>query len=103
MKGIAAKGAEVANNTPFDNYEANLNIQLIERSFQELSRLIQNTPEITQEYVENAIKPILDGIENLSDDMQEIKKLLAPKTKIKKDTLPLRDPVSKDLLISKGS
>jgi hypothetical protein len=45
----------------------------------------------------------LDGIENLSDDMQEIKKLLAPKTKIKKDTLPLRDPVSKDLLISKGS
>lgn len=49
MKGIAAKGAEVANNTPFDDYEANLNIQLIERSFQELSRLIQNTPEITQE------------------------------------------------------
>ena len=48
MKEIAAKRAEVVDQTPFDDYETNLNIQLIERRFQKLSILIQNNPEITR-------------------------------------------------------
>jgi len=94
---LAAKKSEVVNNTPFDNYEDNIALKLIDQRIKELYLLILNNPEVTREVVEETITPIRDDLEEINEGIQEIKKIITPKQKIKRDVLPLRDPVRKDL------
>lgn len=91
---LAIYKAEVVENTPFDLYENNIALKMIDKRIQELYLLVANNPEITREYVENAIEPLR---EELEEGIEEIKQLVSPKPKRKKDVLPLRDPLSKDL------
>ena len=98
---IQQMAAEVVSETPFDDYETNLKHKLNEKRFQELVALIQRNPEITKEYVESAVQPIRDDIEEIREEVnqgiEDIKDLLTRKPKSKRNALPLRDPVRKDL------
>jgi hypothetical protein len=54
---IAAKHAEVVDKTPFD-YENNLALKVIDERLQSIYGLIQTNPEVTRQYVEEAILPM---------------------------------------------
>jgi len=91
---IAAKRAEVVNKTPFDLYEDNLALKVIDERLKDMYSLIQSNPEVTRQYVEEAILPIQDMLEIMDDKLN----VLLPKRKKKPNTLPLRDPVHTELL-----
>jgi integrase len=55
--------------------------------------LIQSNPEVTRQYVEEAILPIQDMLEGMDDKLNA----LLPKQKRDRNTLPLRDPVYTEL------
>ena len=90
---IAAKRAEVVEKTPFDIYEDNLALKVIDDRLISIYRLIQSNPEITRQYVEEAILPIQDMLEVMDEKLN----LLLPKSKKDRNTLPLRDPVNTEL------
>lgn len=90
---IAAKKAEIVEKTPFDFYEDNLALQVIDERLQSIYGLIRSNPELTREYVEEAILPIQDKLE----DMDQKLNILLPKRRKKRVILPLRDPVSTQL------
>ena len=56
--------------------------------------LIQSNPEVTRQYVEEAILPIQDMLESLDEKIN----ILLPKQRKEKTILPLRDPINTDLL-----
>ena len=93
LEELAAKKAEVVDKTPFDNFEDNLAIKLIDQRLQDLYALVQSNPEQVREYVEDAIEPIIDGIEELNRKVDQ----LLPKTKTNRDIQPLRDPLDLNL------
>jgi integrase len=97
LEELSARQAEVVNDTPFDDYENNLAFKIIDQRIKELYALILNNPEITREYVQDTIQPILEEIEEVNEGIQEIKQMLIPKRKKHKNVLQLRDPVRKDL------
>ena len=86
---IAAKRTEVVEKTPFDLYEDNLALKIIDERLKDMYSLIQSNPEVTRQYVEEAILPIQDMLENMDDKLN----LLLPKRRKDRNTLPLRDPV----------
>ena len=98
---LSAKQAEVVSKTPFDHYEDNVALKVIDQRISELYQLVLQNPEITREYVENAIEPLREELQEASQELtegiEEIKRLVSPKLKSKRDVLPLRDPISKDL------
>lgn len=98
---LATKKTEVVDKTPFDDYESNIALKMIDQRITELYQLIAQKPEIRREYVENAIEPLREDLQEVSqklnEGIEEIKKLISPKSKIKRDILPLRDPLSRDL------
>jgi hypothetical protein len=49
---IAAKRAEVVDKTPFDFYEDNLALKVIDERLKDVYSLIQSNPDITRQYVE---------------------------------------------------
>ena len=93
LEEIAAKRAEVVEKTPFDLYDDNLVLQIIDDRLQAIYTLIQSNPDITREYVEEAILPIQDMLENMDEKIN----LLLPKQKKQRSILPLRDPVYTEL------
>lgn len=90
---IAAKRAEVVNKTPFDFYEDNLALKIIDERLKDLHSLIQSNPDITRQYVEEAILPIQDMLESMDDKLN----ILLPKKRKERNILPLRDPVYTEL------
>ena len=93
LREISSKKAEIVDQTPFDLFEDNLALQVIEERLQSIYSLIESNPDLTREYVEEAILPIQDQLENIE---QKINKLLPQKPK-KRTILALRDPVYADL------
>lgn len=104
MEEYAAKKAELVDNTPFDDFETNLALELIDKRLMELYDLIQNNPLVIQKYVEDAIEPTNENIQKLQEKFREKMEILNKKIdrllpKVKKDfqTQPLRDPVNTNL------
>ena len=93
LREISSKKAEIVDQTPFDLFEDNLALQVIEERLQSIYSLIESNPDLTREYVEEAILPIQDQLNNIE---QKINQLLPEKRK-KRNILPLRDPVYADL------
>ena len=90
---IAAKRAEIVDKTPFDTYDDNLALKVIDDRLKSIYGLILNNPEITRQYVEEAILPIQDMLESMDEKLN----ILLPKRKKDRNTLPLRDPVNTEL------
>ena len=90
---IAAKRSEIVEKTPFDTYDDNLALKVIDDRLNTIYGLIQTNPELTREYVEEAILPIQDMLESLDEKIN----LLLPKKKKESFILPLRDPVNTEL------
>lgn len=93
LEEINSKKAEIVDQTPFDLFEDNLALQVIEERLQSIYSLIESNPDLTREYVEEAILSIEDQFDNIE---QKINQLLPQKPK-KRTILPLRDPVYTDL------
>ena len=90
---IAIKRAELVDKTPFDDYESNLAIQVIDDRLKSIYGLILKNPELTRQYVEEAILPVQDMLESMDEKLN----ILLPKRKKERNILPLRDPVSAEL------
>ena len=90
---IAHKRSEIVDKTPFDTYDDNLALQVIDDRLNAIYSLIQSNPEITREYVEEAILPIQDMIESIDEKIN----ILLPQKKKERFILPLRDPINTEL------
>lgn len=88
-----ARRAEIVDKTPFDSYEDNLAIKIINDQLKAIYGLIQSNPDITREYVEESLLPIQDSLDNIEEKVN----LLLPKRKKQRNILPLRDPINMDL------
>jgi integrase/transposase InsO family protein len=93
LNEIAAKKAELVNKTPFDDFDNNLVLKIIDQRLGEIYSLIANNSVITKEYVEEAIQPVEESLEELHF---KIDKLL-PKQKHERETQLLRDPINSNL------
>lgn len=87
---IAAKKAEVVNETPFDDYEKNLALRMIDQRLNDIYALLESNVDITQKFVEQAIEPIEESLDELH---LKVDKLL-PSIKKQRQVLPLRDPAT---------
>ena len=87
---IAAKQAEVVSQTPFDNFDDNLELQLVHERLNDIHRLLENNYDITKTFVEEAIQPIEESLDKLH---LKVDKLL-PNPKKQREILPLRDPTT---------
>lgn len=90
---LAAKKAELVDKTPFDNFEDNIILQVIDIKLTELYSLINNNPQITRQYVEEVIEPVEESLNQLHNKVDQLLK----KEKKHKKTLPLRDPLDINL------
>ena len=72
---IAVKRAELVDKTPFDDYENNLALQVIDDRLKSIYGLIMKNPELTRQYVEESILPIQDMLESMDDKIN----ILLPK------------------------
>ena len=90
---IAAKRSEVVDKTPFDFYDDNLALKVIDERLKDIYGLIQSNPDTTRQYVEEAVLPIQDMLESMDDKLN----ILLPKKRKEHQTLPLRDPVYTEL------
>jgi integrase len=90
---IAAKKAEIVEKTPFDFYEDNLALKVIDDRLQSIYALIRSNPELTREYVEETLLPIQDMLEGMDEKLN----ILLPKRRKKRTILPLRDPINTQL------
>lgn len=90
---IAARKAEIVNETPFDNFDDNLMIKVIGEPIKALYDLIQQNPEVIREYVEKAVEPINDSLEELHFKIDQ----LLPKDRKQREIQPLRDPIDFNL------
>jgi transposase InsO family protein/integrase len=93
LNEIALKKAELVDKTPFDDFENSLVLKVIDQRLSEINSLIADNHIITKEYVEEAIQPIGESLEELHYKMDK----LLPKNKKERETQLLRDPVNADL------
>lgn len=93
LQELAARKSELVEKTPFDDFENNLALQLIDQRLSELYSLIAQSPERTREYVEDAIEPISDSLEGLHEKVD----ILLPKKKRLREVRQLRDPLEQNL------
>ena len=93
---LATRKAELVNKTPFDNFENDIALQVIDNRLNEIYAIIQNNPQVTRQYVEEAIEPIEPIEDSLSQLHNKVDQLLSKDKKYKK-TLPLKDPVDINL------
>ena len=68
-------------------------IKVIGEPIKALYDLIQQNPEVTREYVEKAIEPINDSLEELDFKIDQ----LLPKDRKQREIQPLRDPIDFNL------
>lgn len=90
---LAARKSELVDRTPFDNFENDIALQVIDNRLNEIYNIIQNNPQATRQYVEEAIEPIEDSLNQLHNKVDQ----LISKRKKDKKTLPLRDPIDTNL------
>jgi len=93
IQDIAAKKAEVVSQTPFDTFDDSLAINLIEERLNDIYALLEQNPDITQTFVEEAIQPIEESLDQLH---LKVDKLL-PSPKKQRQILPLRDPATSNI------
>ena len=62
LEEISSKKAEIVDKTPIDLFEDNLALQVIEERLQSIYSLIESNPDLTREYVEEAILPSYKAI-----------------------------------------
>jgi integrase len=93
LQELAAKKSELVDTTPFDDYENNLALKLIDQRLIELYSLIIKSPERTRQYVEEAIEPVTNSLDHLHEKVD----ILLPNKKRVKDVRELRDPLDYNL------
>ena len=93
LQELAAKKAEIVDRTPFDDFEDNLALQLIDNRLSELYALIKTSPEVTRKYVEEVIEPVSESLDKIDRKID----MLLPNRKPPKEVLPLRDPLDFNL------
>lgn len=93
LENIASKKVEIVNRTPFDVYEDNLALKVIDERLESIYQLINNNPEITHQYVEKAVLPIQHMLESMDDKLNR----LLPKPRRAQSTLLLRDAINSEL------
>ena len=85
--------AEVIDKTPFDNEEQDLYLATITARLDELYGLIEANPAITKQYVEDALEPLPDTIQEIDRKID----ILLPKPRKERVVQKLRDPVDQEL------
>ena len=90
---LAAQKAELVDKTPFDSFENQLAYGIIDKKLAEIYDLIQNNPDITKEYVNQALEPVQDSLEELHKKIDT----LLTKNRVNREILPLRDPIDLNL------
>nr|YP_010472488.1 hypothetical protein N4L43_pgp021 [Pleurosigma intermedium]UVG42099.1 hypothetical protein [Pleurosigma intermedium] len=93
LKDIAARKAELVEKTPFDNFEDNIVLQIIDNRLNEIYEIISNNPQTTRQYVEEIIEPVEKSLNQLHNKVDQ----LLSKDKKHREILPLRDPINSDL------
>ena len=93
LADIAARKAELVDKTPFDNYENDIVLQVIDNRLNEIYEIISNNPQITRRYVEEIIEPVEESLDQLHTKVDQ----LLSKNKKHREILPLRDPINMDL------
>ena len=94
LKEIAARKAELVEKTPFDNFEDNIVLQIIDNRLNEIYEIISNSPQITRQYVEEIIESVEESLNQLHNKVDQ----LLSKDKKHREIIPLRDPINSDLL-----
>ena len=99
-----SRKAEIVENTPFDNFETNMILTVIDKRLTELYEL-SNNPYIVRQTVEGAVAPLNKNVDELREQFRaEIKILnekidiLLPNPKKEKQVELLRDPMDSKLL-----
>jgi len=105
LEDIASKKAEIVDMTPFDNFDNNITLKLINQNLTELYDLVSGNPYVIRKTVEGAIEPVNENVnelrEQISEEMEALNKkidMLLPKDKKEKQVELLRDPVDSNLL-----
>ena len=93
LADIAATQAELTDKTPFDTEEQNLVVNRIANQLSQIYTLIQSNPQLTKQYVENALEPIKEVIEEIDRKVD----ILLPKEKKDRTVQKLRDPIDQEL------
>lgn len=93
LSELAARKAELVDKTPFDSFENDIILQVIDNRLNEIYAIIKNNPQATKQFVEEAIEPIEDSLSQLHSKVDQ----LLSKSKKYKETLPLRDPIDMNL------
>ena len=93
LENIESKKVQIVNMTPFDLYEDNLALKILDQKLESIYELINSNPEITHQYVKKALLPIQDTLEAMDSKLNG----LLPKSKSTKSTLLLRDAITKEL------
>ena len=97
LEEIDSKKAEIVERTPFDTLEDNIVRQVLEERLEGLYDLIERNPELTKEYVKEALKKGLESVEDRLDEINSKVNTLLPKSKKKREVQPLRDPMDRKL------
>ena len=59
LENIESKKVQIVNMTPFDLYEDNLALKILDQRLESIYELINSNPEITHQYVKKALLPIV--------------------------------------------
>lgn len=78
------------------SFNDNLALTVIDERINQLHALIERNPAITKQYVEEAMEPLQETLDNIESGVEELKQLL-PKKKSSRQIQPLREPISADL------
>lgn len=93
LQKLGVQKAELVDKTPFDSFENQLAYGIIDKKLAEIYDRIQNNPNITKEYVSQALEPVQDSLEELHKKVN----ILLTKNKVDREILPLRDPIDLNL------
>lgn len=75
LREISSKKAEIVDQIPFDLFEDNLALQVIEERLQSLQSLIESNPDLTRS-MQKKNSPVQDQLDNIE---QKINQLLPEK------------------------
>lgn len=105
LRSLESKKAEIVARTPFDNFEDRIALEVIDKRFAELYKLLSNNPYVIRKTIGGAIEPIHENIDELrvqiAEEMETLNKkidTLLPKGKKVRQVELLRDPINNELL-----
>lgn len=104
LEEFATQKSKIVEKTPFDKFDGNLALELIDRRLTELYGLIQNNQLSIRKSVGEAIEPVNENIEEFHqqflqemDGLNKKVDMLLPKIKKKRQVELLRDPIDINL------